>query len=142
MEEYLTNDELEEIASIRGARKPRRDLALVLHSHPAHPAHGEKPSDFLGPSIRDLESDERASNYNPDCVHAILVAEERLALASIFLYRQGNDFRPFYQALDREPPAPRMVSLMEQNGFKTAIVQFLFRKKTWKQPALATFRNF
>ena len=142
MKEYLPDNELEEVIGIRGARKLRRDLALFLHSHTAHPAHGEKPSDFLRPSIPDLEIAEQISNYNPDCVYAILVAEEKLALASILFYQRSNAFKPFYQALDREPPAPKMVSLMQKNGFKIANAHFRYQKKVWKQPTLAALRDF
>lgn len=100
---------------------PRKDVALLIHSHPTYSE--EKASDFLRPSLTDLEAHDELLGYNPRLIDGILVAEEDLA--RILFYRSSEQrVNAFYQTLEIQPPATKTVELMRESGYHTAIAEF------------------
>lgn len=101
----------------------RRDLLLVLHSHPL--VHFEKPADQLFPSVSDLEIWEKLAWSNPNLAFGIAVCADAKIRTLLFKKDPKNDFIPYYQQYDdSERPISDMVGILEKSGIKVATIEF------------------
>lgn len=119
---YISLDMAELLDDEREDR-PRRDLALVLHSHPTDSGIICQPEDYLIPSPIDLDLHIEEDMLNPGIVEGVAIVNSIPYIARILLTRITDYDKPArYQTLDDFAPRAVMLRAMHESGIATAEV--------------------
>jgi len=101
----------------------RRDVVMMLHSHPV--GHdGVRATDWLRPSLPDLEVWENGMATNPGLIEAIGVVDGTQLRLLMFRQDPNRTVVPYYQQLDGTESAARVVRVLKESRLNVAMVSY------------------
>ena len=112
----------------------RKDLLVVVHSHPVDGLTANEAHKHLRPSLADLEMHEEQEIDCPGLVNGILiVGVSNQAMLSLFLYRRIDSDKPnYYQRFaDTEPSRRDLIESMVESGFAIAELCYDRNERTY-----------
>jgi hypothetical protein len=102
-----------------GRGNVRRDIGLLIHSHP------NKAWDHLRPSLNDLELFAETRGNNPRLIEGILQVKDDQAKLKLFRESSSVPFSYFHDYVNEPPNAEQMDVLLHEHGFNTAVANFV-----------------
>jgi hypothetical protein len=122
----------------------KENIAITIHSHPIE--EGRQPEEFLSPSVVDLETwEERKFEFpSPNLIDGILVIEKPSEKALLLLYQDdpNQQLPPYYQQLDENASAAKILRTMQQSGIRYERLTFDLENRQFAKGELEKLDKF